>query len=68
MDDAEIERLRKAIRYTYAGSPHKKKTYLAVLEMHVENHRKRASAESPAQPAVPPRGAAVEPPAAPRRR
>ena len=59
MDEAEIERLRKAIRYTYAGSPHKKKTYLALLDMQVEAERKRRQAKEPEgrTPAGPPRDA-----------
>jgi len=35
MDDAEIDRIRKAIRCSFAASPHKKKYWLALLEMHV---------------------------------
>jgi hypothetical protein len=34
MDDAEIKRLRKEIHRTYGSSPHKKKYWLALLEMH----------------------------------
>ena len=34
LDDAEIERLRKRIRRTYASQPHKIKCWLALLEMY----------------------------------
>jgi hypothetical protein len=34
MDDAEIDRLRRAICRTFNSQPHKKKYWLAVLEMH----------------------------------
>jgi hypothetical protein len=34
MDDAEIDRLRKEICRSYNSSPHKKKVWLALLEMH----------------------------------
>lgn len=34
MEDPEIERLRKAIRKTYAGQPHKVKFWLALLDMY----------------------------------
>jgi hypothetical protein len=37
MDDAEIGRLRKAIRRTYASQPHKIKCWLALLEMYGKN-------------------------------
>jgi hypothetical protein len=33
MDDAKFERLRKAICRSFNSSPHKKKYWLAVLEM-----------------------------------
>jgi hypothetical protein len=33
MDDPEIERLRKSIRKTFAGQPHKVKYWLALLDM-----------------------------------
>lgn len=35
MDDAEIDRLRRAIRRSFNSSPHKKKYWLALLEMRV---------------------------------
>jgi hypothetical protein len=34
MDDAEIDRLRRAIWRSFNSSPHKKKCWLALLEMH----------------------------------
>ena len=34
MGDAELDRLRKEIRYRFANSPHKKKLWLALLDMH----------------------------------
>ena len=34
MDDAEIERLRRAICRSFNSSPHKKKYWLALLEIH----------------------------------
>jgi hypothetical protein len=34
MDDAEIKRLRKKIHRPYGSSPHKKKYWLALLEMY----------------------------------
>jgi hypothetical protein len=37
MGDAEIKRLRKAIRRTYASQPHKIKCWLALLEMYGKN-------------------------------
>ena len=44
MDDAEIERLRRAIRRTYASQPHKIKCWLAVLEMYSNCSTTAASA------------------------
>jgi hypothetical protein len=43
MDDAEIKRLRREIHRTFGSSPHKKKFWLALLEMYggkgtVRNH------------------------------
>jgi len=35
MEDAEIDRLRKEICRSFGSSPHKKKYWLALLEMHV---------------------------------
>jgi hypothetical protein len=63
MDDGEVERLRKAIRYSFCNSPHKKRYWLALLEMHVEAEKRRAEggavsaveggAQSPASKAPP---------------
>ncbi len=39
MDDAEIDRLRKAICRSYNSSPHKKKYWLALLDMRVAAER-----------------------------
>jgi hypothetical protein len=39
MDDAEIDRLRKAICRSFNSSPHKKKYWLALLEMRVAADR-----------------------------
>jgi hypothetical protein len=41
MDDTEIDRLRKTIRRSFGSSPHKKKYWLALLEMHVAREKKR---------------------------
>ena len=41
MDDAEIERLRKEICRSYNSSPHKKKYWLALLEMYSGVQMKR---------------------------
>jgi hypothetical protein len=41
MDVAEIERLRKAIRRTYASQPHKIKCWLALLEMYGKGEPER---------------------------
>jgi hypothetical protein len=35
MDDAEIARLRRAIQRSFGSSPHKKKYWLALLEMQI---------------------------------
>jgi hypothetical protein len=37
MKDEEIQRLRKAIRRTYASQPHKIKCWLGLLEMYGKN-------------------------------
>jgi hypothetical protein len=56
MDDAEIERLRRAIRRTYASQPHKIKCWLALLEMYGKNSpdpdavRGRTACASPGPP------------------
>jgi hypothetical protein len=39
MDDAEIDRLRKAICRSFNSSPHKKKYWLALLEMRAAAER-----------------------------
>jgi hypothetical protein len=44
MKDEEIQRLRKAIRRTYASQPHKIKCWLGLLEMYGENSTKPADA------------------------
>ena len=36
MDDAEIKRLRREIHRSYGSSPHKKKVWLALLEIYGE--------------------------------
>jgi hypothetical protein len=45
MDDAEIKRLRRAIHRSYGSSPHKKKVWLALLEMQVAREQ-RACADA----------------------
>jgi hypothetical protein len=45
MDDAEIERLRKEICRSFNSSPHKKKYWLALLEMHAGVQLKRRQRE-----------------------
>jgi hypothetical protein len=44
MKDEEIQRLRKAIRRTYASQPHKIKCWLGLLEMYGKNSTKPADA------------------------
>ena len=48
MDDAEIDRLRKTIRYSFRNSPHKKKYWLALLEMYgsAQGSRERSTDDS----------------------
>jgi hypothetical protein len=53
VDDAEIQRMRKAIRTKYAGSPHKRRTYLALLEQQVAAQRRRDVCPAPAAEARP---------------
>jgi hypothetical protein len=36
MKDTEIERLRKTIRRSFSNSPHKRKYWLALLDMYAE--------------------------------
>ncbi len=43
MDDAEIDRLRKSIRRSFANLPHKQKYWLALLEMHVAKEKAKRS-------------------------
>jgi hypothetical protein len=50
MDDAEIDRLRKAICRSFNSSPHKKKCWLALLEMRVAAERAgQCSARTPSK-------------------
>jgi hypothetical protein len=39
MDETEIDRIRKAIRRSFGSVPHKKKYWLALLEMHVAKEK-----------------------------
>jgi hypothetical protein len=39
MDDAEIDRLRKAICRSFNSQPHKKKYWLALLDMYVAKQK-----------------------------
>ena len=55
MDEAEIKRLRREIHRTFGSSPHKKKFWLALLEMHTAKDTKvrqpgRGSPKSVAEP------------------
>jgi hypothetical protein len=59
MDDLEFERLRKTICRSFNSSPHKKKYWLALLEMRAEADELRRAAEP--QTAAPPPGSAVTP-------
>jgi len=49
MDDAEFERLRREICRSYNSSPHKKKLWLALLEMYgrAEMPRRRRGCKRP---------------------
>jgi hypothetical protein len=40
MDNIEMDRLRKEICRSYNSSPHKKKYWLALLEMHAAREKK----------------------------
>jgi hypothetical protein len=63
MDDAEIERLRKTIRRTYASQPHKIKFWLALLEMYGKPdrvHIDRGAVHDAAQPRRTPEGPAPQ--------
>jgi hypothetical protein len=44
MKDEEIQRLRKAIRRTYASQPHKIKCWLGLLEMYAKSSTEPADA------------------------
>jgi hypothetical protein len=46
MDDAEIDRLRNAIHRSFGSSPHKKKYWLALLEMRVALDETKRSHET----------------------
>jgi hypothetical protein len=46
MDDAEIERLRKEICRSFNSSPHKKKYWLALLEMYAGGATEKAPARA----------------------
>ena len=47
MDAAEIDRLRKTIRNSFRNSPHKRKYWLALLDMYAQPERRGAgSAET----------------------
>jgi hypothetical protein len=55
MDEAEIKRLRREIHRTFGSSPHKKKLWLALLEIHAAKEKKvqqpgRSSVKSGAEP------------------
>ena len=39
MDDADIKRLRREIHRTFGSSPHKKRLWLALLEMHTAKEK-----------------------------
>jgi hypothetical protein len=39
MGDTEIDRIRQAIRRSFGSLPHKKKYWLALLEMHVAKEK-----------------------------
>jgi hypothetical protein len=59
MDDLEFERLRKTICRSFNSSPHKKKYWLALLEMRAEADELRRAAEQQSAGASP--GCAVTP-------
>jgi hypothetical protein len=48
MDEAEVKRLRREIHRTYGSSPHKKKVWLALLEMHSGNEKIKNQGEGKA--------------------
>jgi hypothetical protein len=39
MEDHEIKRLRREISRTFGSSPHKRKYWLALLEMHLQTEK-----------------------------
>jgi len=43
MDDTDIDRLRETIRRSFANLPHKKKYWLALLEMYVAKEKVKRS-------------------------
>jgi hypothetical protein len=53
MDESEVERLRRTICRSFNSSPHKKKYWLALLQMRVESDRVRLAAEQPGSQASP---------------
>jgi hypothetical protein len=54
MEKSEIERLRKAICRSFNSSPHKKKYWLALLDMRIETEGAReATAREAAAPSFP---------------
>jgi hypothetical protein len=47
MDDTEIARVRREIRRTFGSSPHKKKYWLALLEMYLAAEKGRGQRRRP---------------------
>jgi len=60
MDDAEIDRLRKAIYRSFGNQPHKKKYWLALLEMYGGAGKKPKQGRRPATEAST-RGPSLDP-------
>jgi hypothetical protein len=52
MDEAEIERLRKAIYRSYGNQPHKKKVWLALLEMYGKGSKRVAGGGAAVNPSL----------------
>jgi hypothetical protein len=50
MDDTEIARVRREIRRTFGSSPHKKKYWLALLEMYLAAEKGRGQRQLPEHP------------------
>jgi hypothetical protein len=48
MDESEVDRLRRTICRSFNSSPHKKKYWLALLQMRVEADKLRPAAEQQA--------------------